>query len=200
MPRVVPEYKEHARARIVEAAVAVFRRRGLPGGTMDEIAREIGVSKGALYLYFPTKSRLLAAVQEKLRDHTVGLLERELAHGDPAEGFVRALDAILQGEFDVSVWHQLVTEAIVDPEIREVLRQDAREDRKNVHRLLERLAKEGRIHPAGDLDDIVDTIMLLFQGTLAAVVHRGAPGDTREQLIRALRLVLGTQPSRARRR
>ncbi len=200
MPKVVPEYKEQARARIVEAAGAVFRRRGLPGGTMDEIAREIGVSKGALYLYFPTKARLLAAVQEELRDHYVGLLERQLARGDPAEGFVRALDRILQGEFDVSVWHQLVTEAIVDPEIREVLRQDARADRKNIHRLLEQLARQGRIRPAGPMEDTVDTILLLFQGTLAAVVHRGDPSDAREQLVRALRIVLGTRPARSRRR
>ncbi len=200
MPKVVPEYKEQARARIVGAAVAVFRRRGLPSGTMDEIAREIGVSKGALYLYFPTKARLLAAVQEELRDHYMGLLEQQIAHGDPAEGFATAMDAVLGKEFDASVWHRSVAEGVGDPEIREVLRQDAREDRKTIERLLARLAQEGRIHPPGTLGETVDTVLLLFQGAVSAVALRGSPTEIRRQLVRALRLALGTHHERPGRR
>jgi TetR/AcrR family transcriptional regulator, repressor for uid operon len=200
MPKVVPQYKEQARARIVDAAAAVFRRRGIPGGTMDEIAREIGVSKGALYLYFPTKTRLLAAVQEKFRAQYLELLERELERGDVAQGIAASVERILMGDFDPAVWHQLVSESLNDPEVREVLREDEREDRKNLRALLERLRREGRIRPAAELDTVVEAVLLLLQGTFNAVALRAEPETIRGALVRALRLVLGTAPLRPKRR
>lgn len=52
-------------AEIVEAALAVFAEKGFAAAKLDEIARRAGVSKGALYLYFPTKEALFRAVVEQ---------------------------------------------------------------------------------------------------------------------------------------
>jgi len=191
MPKVVPEYKEQARARIVEAAAAVFKRKGLPAGTMEEIAREIGVSKGALYLYFPTKTRLLEAVQAKFRAQYIQLLESRLAHGDVAEGIVDSIDGILSGEFDPGVFHQLVMAAGADPEVREAMQADARGDRDEIQKLLHRLEREGRIPRVRDPEGVVDAVLLLLQGTFMGAALRGNPKESREQLVRALRVVLG---------
>jgi AcrR family transcriptional regulator len=46
--------------RILEAAVRVFGRHGFAGATTDELAREAGLTKGALYWYFQDKRRLFA--------------------------------------------------------------------------------------------------------------------------------------------
>lgn len=199
MPKVVPEYKEQARARIVEAAATVFRRKGLPAGTMEEIAREIGVSKGALYLYFPTRTRLLEAVQAKYRAQYMRVLETRLAHGDVAEGIVSSIEGILSGEFDPAVFHQLVMSAGTDPEVREAIRSDARGDRNEIRRLLKRLESEGRIPRMRDPEAAVDSVLLLLQGTFMAAALRGDPGESRAQLVRALRLVLGLTPRGTRR-
>lgn len=200
MPKVVPEYKEQARARIVEAAAAVFRRKGLPAGTMDEVAREIGVSKGALYLYFPTKTRLLEAVQAKYRAQYLRVLESRLAHGDVAEGIVGAIEGILSGEFDPAILHQLVMSAGTDPEVREAMRADAQGDRNELRKLLERLEGEGRIPRMRDPEATVDAVLLLLQGTFMAAALRGDPGESRDQLVRAIRLVLGLSSRGSRRR
>ena len=40
---------DETRARILEAAVALFRRRGFDAATMREIAAEAGVATGAAY-------------------------------------------------------------------------------------------------------------------------------------------------------
>jgi AcrR family transcriptional regulator len=205
MPRVVPEYKEQARARIVEAAAAVFKREGLPAGTMEEIAREIGVSKGALYLYFPTKARLLEAVQAKYRAQYLHVLEHQLAHGDVAEGIATSIDGLLSGEFDPAVFHQLVMTAGIDPEVREAMRADARGDRYELRRLLKHLEAEGRIPRMKDPEATVDAVLLLLQGTFVEASLRADPKESRERLVRTLRLVLGLSPvpptrSRAHRR
>lgn len=62
MPKVVPEYKEEAKARIIEAATEMFLEQGYKKTKMTEIARRLGVSKGALYQYFKGKEELLLAV------------------------------------------------------------------------------------------------------------------------------------------
>ncbi|HYB79366.1 MAG TPA: TetR/AcrR family transcriptional regulator [Thermoplasmata archaeon] len=191
MPKVVPEYKEQARARIVNAAATVFKRKGVPAGTMEDIAREIGVSKGALYLYFPTKTRLLEAIQAKFRAQYIGVLEHRLAHGDVAEGIVDSIEGILTGEFDPAIFHQLVMSAGIDPEVREAMRADAAGDRKELRKLLKHLEGEGRIPRMQDPSATVDAVILLLQGTFMAAALRGDPRESREQLIRAIRLVLG---------
>ena len=62
MPKVVPEYKEEARSRILNAANKVFAEKGYHEATMEDIAKRLGVSKGAIYLYFSSKEDLFEAM------------------------------------------------------------------------------------------------------------------------------------------
>ncbi len=58
--------------QILQAASRVFRRHGLHGAGMREIAAEAGMRAGNLYYYFENKQDLLAFCQ---RDSLAGLLE-----------------------------------------------------------------------------------------------------------------------------
>ena len=62
MPKVVPEYKEIAKFKIIQAAIKIFYKKGYHGSKMDEIAEEVGVSKATLYTYFKSKEDLLKAI------------------------------------------------------------------------------------------------------------------------------------------
>jgi len=66
MPKVVPEYKEQAKKRIMEAASAEFAKKGYRKTTMHDIAKRIGVSKAAVYQYFENKEALIGAVGDSL--------------------------------------------------------------------------------------------------------------------------------------
>ena len=57
--QVVSEFR---RTEIIDAARTVFARRGFAQGIMDEIAKEAGVAKGTLYLYFRSKTEIYKAV------------------------------------------------------------------------------------------------------------------------------------------
>jgi TetR/AcrR family fatty acid metabolism transcriptional regulator len=57
--QVVSEFR---RAEIVDAARSVFARRGFAHGIMDEIAKEAGIAKGTVYLYFRSKTEIYRAV------------------------------------------------------------------------------------------------------------------------------------------
>ena len=66
MPKVVPEYKEQARMRIIEQALKMFSERGFYRTRMADIASDLGVSKGAIYQYFESKEQLFV---EAIRHH-----------------------------------------------------------------------------------------------------------------------------------
>ena len=67
MPKVVPEYKEDAKRRIIEAAMDVIAERGCDQMTIDDVAKKLGVTKGAVYWYFKSKEELVAAVLNKFQ-------------------------------------------------------------------------------------------------------------------------------------
>ncbi len=51
--------------QILDAALRVFRARGFAQTRMDDVAKEAGVSKGTIYLYFKSKTALLEALIER---------------------------------------------------------------------------------------------------------------------------------------
>lgn len=48
--------------QILEAAFRVFGARGLHQATLDDVARAAGITKGTIYLYFPSKAALFTAM------------------------------------------------------------------------------------------------------------------------------------------
>ena len=73
MTRVVPDYREIARSRILLASIKIFHEKGYHGSTMNEIAREVGVSKGTLYTYFKSKEDILGEIWVSSRDNIVNI-------------------------------------------------------------------------------------------------------------------------------
>lgn len=78
--------------QILEAAFEEFAERGYAAARVEDIARRIGVTKGTIYVYFPSKEELFKAV---CRSHLLPVFERierlsEEFHGSAA-GLLRAL-------------------------------------------------------------------------------------------------------------
>lgn len=58
-------YREERRQNILEAATRIFALRGFEGATVAEIAREAGIAKGTIYLYFKSKDKIFRAIIEE---------------------------------------------------------------------------------------------------------------------------------------
>lgn len=71
--------------RILDAAHAVFVRRGTSGARMQEIADEAGVNKALLHYYFRSKERLSAAVFQRVARQLMPPLFELLASELPLE-------------------------------------------------------------------------------------------------------------------
>ena len=75
MPKVVD--RDAYRRELLERCFRLFSRKGYANTSMREIARELGVSTGTLYHYFPTKEKMLEHMLEHVRESNVGeYLER----------------------------------------------------------------------------------------------------------------------------
>jgi AcrR family transcriptional regulator len=73
--------KEARPAEILEAALACFKERGFAATRLEDVAARAGVTKGTIYLYYPSKEELFKAV---IRGELVPNIERlEVALGAP---------------------------------------------------------------------------------------------------------------------
>ncbi len=77
-------------------AARVFAERGFPGTDVQEVADELGVGKGTIYRYFPTKRELfLAAVDRGVRRLRAQVDASVIDVDDPLERIVQAVRAYL---------------------------------------------------------------------------------------------------------
>lgn len=84
------------RDKILDAAEALFARRGFSGVGMREVAEAAGIGKSSLFHHFATKVELYAATVGRLLDLIELRLLRGLAEGGSAlERFDRWLDTLI---------------------------------------------------------------------------------------------------------
>jgi AcrR family transcriptional regulator len=92
MPKISEERKAERREQILEGARCCFAEHGYEGATVAKLEREIGLSRGAIFNYFPSKEDLFIelAVRDSARMSVLwigGGLEaviREVVELDPA--------------------------------------------------------------------------------------------------------------------
>ena len=65
--------KDARPAEILAAALACFKERGFTATRLDDVAAKAGVTKGTIYLYYPSKEELFKAV---VRSELVPNIER----------------------------------------------------------------------------------------------------------------------------
>jgi AcrR family transcriptional regulator len=65
MPKTSAAAKEVRRTQILDAAVRCFARRGYYETTIEDLVTETGLSRGALYLYYPSKEAIYLAISDR---------------------------------------------------------------------------------------------------------------------------------------
>ncbi|MFN3646646.1 MAG: TetR/AcrR family transcriptional regulator [Gemmobacter sp.] len=92
MARKTGSHSDITGPRIRAAALRLFARHGYAAVSMRQIAAEVGVQAGALYLYTPDKQTLLADLMAEHLEQVLAALAAEPLAGTPADrlaGFAR---------------------------------------------------------------------------------------------------------------
>ena len=113
MPRAFTETERIAiRERLIAAGQDLFARRGIRATTVEQLARASGISKGAFYLFYPSKEALFFAIVEEVETAMQARLEAQVAEA-PRDALTVLLRASLTARdenplFDVATSEEAI--------------------------------------------------------------------------------------------
>ena len=109
-----PQERERIRDSLLDAALKSAATQGMRHATVDGLAREAGISKGAFYRFYPSKEHLFLSMLERTHEEMYGSAEKVLDERTDLPLRERTMRAILE-VFRVAETYNLI------PFIREEL-------------------------------------------------------------------------------
>jgi len=195
MPKVVPEYKEEAKSRILDAANKVFAERGYHEATMDDIAKRLGVSKGAIYLYFSSKEDLFEEMCRTAPQAFKEILFSSFRdEGNPIQSATQFFDKMLKlSASNPGLSFEIISEASRNPSLKRILKQNHEE----YERVLTSFLAEGRkrkiVGDNLDIRPLANALIALWNG-LETLLVSGLPVDeARRAWLEALKAIFMNQ-------
>lgn len=181
MPKVVAGYKEEARKTILETAAGVFAQKGYVEATMDDVAKELGVSKGAVYQYFGTKDELF----HELCGAAAKTIEERLRTSFTGPDMRQAAERYMSAELDRFQKRGVLTfEAFAhaprNQSMSKMLRKSYSTVLEVMTAFLETLKKKGRLKQEMDSAAVAELLIALRHGVLATVLQ----GVSKEKAMR----------------
>ena len=182
MPRVSHEHEQEVRDRIVRASLRVFAERGFHRATMQDIVRTSGLSVGAIYTYFKSKSDLILAGCDLITDQELAQLGERLAG---VAGYRDRVAAAIGYWFDnlaveqsdrgsgfllLQAWAEVET----DPAIREMLIRRRRETVTAIVLVLQEGVMRGELPSWLDVASVGQALAALLDGMLILAAEEGA--------------------------
>src|SRR5262245_55691070 len=161
MPNVSQEPLAARRAEILEGARRAFAKHGYAGATVSRLEVEIGLSRGAIFHYFPSKLDLFAALaasdnlrySRMLAEQGIEAVLRSIATEDRTW-----LTVMIEPQ--VRLWH--------DPEFER--RMASTDDREPLLASLAEAQADGRLRSDVDLAVILDFALIVVNGLAIRVV------------------------------
>ncbi len=157
--------KEARPAELLEAALTLFVEKGFAATRSEEVAKAAGVSKGTLYLYFPSKEELLKAVIQHFLGAEIeaGVQEAAAADGPSAQALEQLLvtwwTRVYEGPAS-GVFKLVITEIRNFPEIGEFwVERVVAPGEQIVSGLLRRGIERGEFAPV-DIDFAVHSLLM----------------------------------------
>lgn len=183
MPKVSDEHRAERRRQILDGARAAFARLGYHDATVEVLESEIGLSRGAIFSYFPTKLDLFLA----LAQHDQEALLRRWLH-DGWEGVVRHIVE------DDPEWIGVYLEASrmlrTDPELRDRWAHLNPELQQELEDAFRAQQERGEIRGDLPLDTLGRFLGIVFDGIAVQQAARFSSKIDAEGTIELLRTAL----------
>jgi AcrR family transcriptional regulator len=204
-PQAGPSRQRRKEARpqeLLEAALALFVEKGFAATRSEEVAARAGVSKGTLYLYFPSKEELFKAVVrqnlstliaegEELVDAFEGSTS-ELLRCLMEEWWTRVVDTPASGIFKI-----MMSEARNFPELAQFYVDEVvRPSQHLLGRTIDRGVQRGEFRPLPARDVVHALIapvlfLAMHKHSLGACGVEGMEVDAKSFIHTQMQLVLG---------
>jgi AcrR family transcriptional regulator len=175
---------EVTRARLIDAAIERFAADG-PTASFEAVARDVGVTKGALYHHFGSKDGLVEEVyKEAIRRHAARVIEAS-AQGTGRERLMALVDASARLYTSRSPFYRLLvalhmSAATERPALADIARRVQRNQREFMMDLIREGQRDGSIRPNLDAEGVGLMVNAALDGFL---VHQLEPPATQRRWI-----------------
>lgn len=203
MSKVTSAHLLARRNQILDAAWATFARQGYHGTTMQDIAREAGISAGAIYRYFPGKEAVLRAIVDR-NTRRYSELVREVREGvrTPADAlraigeamFLQFQDPMVDTHIRLDV--ELRGEALRNANLREAFRQQLTFWRTAMAEILRQAQRAGQVRGDVDAESFIVLAICAYEGLRQWKLLD--PGMFRPNEVYGLMMALASRPDGAR--
>jgi len=147
---------EHARARVLRAALHILAERGVAGFSIEAVADRANASKATIYRHWPSQSALLVAAMEATHQSLPVPATGEL-RSDLIE-LIRGQHSLLRSERFPSLLAAFIEAAERDPRLKRLHAQLTDRRRQPGKNVLERARQRGEIDPDVDLELVIDLL------------------------------------------
>ncbi|MGD8554977.1 MAG: TetR/AcrR family transcriptional regulator [Anaerolineales bacterium] len=164
------DVSEARRAQIIDAATKVFARMGMHRARMDDIVKESGLSKGALYWYFKSKDEIISAIITRFFDRETENLSELVSAPGSAKERLMLLDQMISQEVakffkNMPSTLELYAVAARQQGLGAGLRRYFRMYRQGLADLLRQGVEAGEFRPM-DVEETATNIIALYEGLM----------------------------------
>lgn len=190
MPKVVPEYKKMAKIKIIQAAYQVFSENGYHPSKMDEIAREVGVSKATLYSYFESKEDLLKMISISTSQRLNEIFQKSLEGQNSLKPFEELYNKMEEFQGSLHLNFEILSLSSHDKNIREIGRNIYDEKIDVFQVFLENLQSKGIIRDDIDARTLARLVAALYTDIAMQLVMGFDKSEVRETWNQSLSAIL----------
>ena len=164
------ELGERTRSALLDAAIERFAEHG-PGTSIDVVAADVGVTKGALYHHFGSKDGLVEEVyKEAIRRHAARVMEAS-ASGDGRARLLALVDASARLYSSRTPFYRLLTTLHLEAatnrrHLEDVARRVQRRQRDHMIELVRTGQRDGSIRADVDAEAVGLTVNAALEGFL----------------------------------
>ncbi|HVN63091.1 MAG TPA: TetR/AcrR family transcriptional regulator [Candidatus Binataceae bacterium] len=189
-----PDVSEERKDQILEAAAAVFAKRGLHDSTMDDIVERSALSKGGVYWYFKSKDELVAALVDRMCASALEKLKELVKLGGSAIDRFIAMDREMADEMRQiarlrAVMLEFYALAARDREVRSKLRSYFHDTIETIEALVRQGIERGEFRPV-DPHQTAIAVEAMYEGLMLVWVVNPATIDLEESSRRATELLV----------
>ncbi len=162
---------------MLRAAIGLFNRQGYEGTSMGDLARELGLTKSAIYHHVPSKEHLLAAALDEALDGLTGAVERAGAAEAGGDAYSR-LRATVRESVLILVAHLPAVTLLLRVRGNSELELDALRRRRRIDEVFARLVAEAAAEGVVRDDIAPELISRLLFGMVNSLVEWYRPDGT----------------------
>lgn len=185
MPKVTEAHRAGRRRQILAGARRAFGRYGYEGATVARLEKETGLSRGAIFNYFPDKWSIFYALAAEDYDK-LGRLWLE-------EGYGSVLRRMTREDPDwLGVYLELIRKLGTEPELREQWSQRSPELNEQMKQRVEQMQRGRELRDDVDAEQIGRFLGLVLDG-ISVQVTAGYPVEDVEPLLRLVSAAIAPQ-------